>query len=154
MKILDGEGRLFGKMNIVDLGIILLLLIVIPAFFHTYTILGKRPTVVPHEWIGVEAVTFTTPEIAALLEEGDTSFNEVGEPDGKLLRIIGEAPAYSNKGKNTVPIKLEFELLSEYSAEREHWYYRRSRLLVDRDNTFVFTCRKYRITCYAVKIKD
>lgn len=166
MKVLDGEGRLFGKINIVDFGIILLLTIAIPAFFHMYTILGKRPTKVPHEWIRVKAVAFTIPEIAELFKEGDTSYDEIGEPDGKLLRIIGKGSAYSgkfksaiidksdaSKHKNNVPAILEFKLSCEYSITGGHWYYKRNHLLVGMDNPFVFACKKYHIICYAVKIE-
>ena len=56
MKLMDGKGRLFGKINIADFFIIVLIIVIIPAFLHIYSILGKTPTMVSPKWVKVEAV--------------------------------------------------------------------------------------------------
>ncbi len=167
MKILDTEGRLFGKINIVDISIILLFLVVIPVFFHIHTILGKRPTMVPYKWIKVEAVTFTIPEIAEFFKEGDISYDANGNPEAKLLKIDKKGDAYGNrlksaiidKGDNekyayTIPVFLEFELSCTFSTSRKNWYYQRTPLIIGLRNNFCFNTDKYTIDCYALKIGD
>lgn len=167
MKIIDEKGRLFGKINIVDFLIIILICVIIPVFFHIYKILGKTPTRIPYSWIKVEAVTFTIPEIAELIEPGDMSIDRFGNPDGRMLKILKKDSKYGEKIKSAtiektseaeyearIPIFLELELSCTKSAESEPWYFRRKPLLISLDNKFEFTTDKYRLICYALKIKD
>ena len=104
MKIIDEKGRLFGKINIVDFVIIVLICVIIPAFFHIYKILGKTPTRIPYSWIKVEAVTFTMPEIAELIEPGDISLDGFGNPDGKLLAILKKDEKYGERVKSATSV--------------------------------------------------
>lgn len=165
-KIIDENGRLFGKINIVDFLIIILILIVMPTFLHIHEILSKRPTRVPHTWIKVEAVTFTLPEIAKLFKPGDVSHDEYGNVDGRLLRILKRDQSYSNRLKRAtinqshetryehrIPVFLELELSCTLSAEGESWYYRRNSLYITLDYNFEFITDKYIIKCYALKIE-
>ena len=162
MKIIDEKGRLFGRINIVDFSIILLLLIVIPTFFYIYEVLGKRPTRVPYTWVKVEAVTFTIPEIAELFKPGDVSRDEFGDPDGKLLKILKKDYAYSkmvkdatvNKHGYRIPVFLELELWCTRSIKGKRWYYRRFPLGLSLEKGFDFGTGKYDIECFAIKIKD
>lgn len=164
---IDGKGRLFGKINVVDFLIIMLLFVIVPFFFHIYSILGKMPTRVPYKWIKVEAVTFTMPEFAELFKEGDISCDENGRPDGKLVRLLKKESRYSNVLREVyvvkygeifskeymIPVFLEFELSCAQSAKNEPWYYRRQPLFASIDDKFVFVTDKYRIVCSTLKIE-
>lgn len=167
MKMIDEKGRLFGKINIVDFLIIIFLIVIIPVFFHAYKILGKQPSIVPHQWIRVEAVTFTIPEFAELFKEGDASYGQDGNLDGKISKILKKPVDYSDRLKKVIehktgvsiykyriPVFLEFELLCTKSAKGEPWYYRRRPIFASLDEDITFDCSKYRLTCYIIKIKD
>lgn len=168
MKIIDEKGRLFGKINILDFLIIVLILVIIPGFFSIYKILGKTPVRIPHEWITVEAVTFTISEIAELIEAGDMSVDGFGNPDGKLVKVLKKGKEYGEKIKSAmigtsrakyetrIPVFLRVELLCTKSAKNEPWYYRRNHLLVslEREEEFAFNTKKYRLVCHALKIKE
>lgn len=167
MKILDEKGRIFGKINIVDFLIITLILIIIPTFFCIYKILGTTPMRIPFQWVKVEALTFTIPEIAELFQPGDVAKDTFGNPDGRLLRVLKRDPAYIDRFKKAIigehnprgyehriPVLLEVELLCTKSSKFERWYYRRNQIVVSVDNAFIFSGEKYTIHCYALKIED
>ena len=162
MKLIDEKGRLFGKINIVDFSIILLFLIIIPTFFYIYEVLGERPTRVPHTWIKVEVVTFTIPEIAELFRPGDVLYDEFGNVDGKLLKILKKDQAYANRLKDVIdnryrhriPVFLELELSCTQSMKNEAWYYKRTPLELGLEGSFVFGTGKYSIRCFTIKIRD
>lgn len=162
MKLIDEKGRLFGKINIVDFSIILVFLICIPAFFYIYKVLGKRPAMVPFRWVQIEAVTFTIPEFAELFKPGDVSLDELGNPDGKLLKIFKKDHAYSgrvkdaapDKHEHTIPVFLELELLCSKNIKNNRLYHKRAQLTVNLEEGFNFITDKYGIKCFAIKIKD
>ena len=169
MKLIDEKGRLFGRINIVDFLIVTLVIILIPAFFHIYRILGKTPIRVPSEWIKVEAVAFTIPEIADLFKPGDISYDRFGNMDGKLARVIDidderirrymHLEDIREENKNlpivySMPVLIEFELLCTRDEKNQPWYYRRAPLVVSLAKSFVFSSDKYDITCYAIKVRD
>src|SRR3989344_1482685 len=164
MVLLDEKGRLFRKINIVDFSIILLFLIVIPALFYVYEVLGKRPTTVPMTWIKVEVVTFTLPEIAELFKPGDISYDELWKPNGKILQILKKDIKYGERFKKAkidknatsyeykIPVFLELELLCSRAARDEHWFYRRAQLNLGLDANFHFETNKYSIYCHIIRI--
>ena len=167
MRILDENGRLFGKINVVDLAIITLLLIMIPGFFQIYKILGKRPIAIKGTWIKIEAVTFAVPEFTDFFKPGDISYAENGNPQARLLRIVKKGSNYGSNIKKSmlsrggnvkyeywIPVFLEFDLLCTKSEKDKTWYYRRAPLLVSMKYTFDFVTERYSMRCYVLKIKD
>lgn len=167
MKLMDGKGRLFGKINIADFFIIVLIIVIIPAFLHIYSILGKTPTMVSPKWVKVEAVTFTIPEIAELFKKGDISYGPYKEADGRLINVSIGNREYGEKLKSVivektqdsrfeyrVPVFLDLELACTQSGEGERYYYKREPLFFGLDAGFVFDTKKYRINCYAIKLED
>ena len=169
MKIIDEKGRLFGKINIVDFLIIVLILIVIPAFLHIYKIMGERPVLVPYKWIKAEAVTFTIPEIAKLIKEGDASYDYYGTMDARLIRIIKKDKGYGDKlkstlikksdgipPKHTIPVFLEVQLLCTQTSENMPYYFRQNAIFagLEKSRGFIFYTDKYSTFCYILKIED
>lgn len=167
MKILDERGRLFGRINIVDLLIVVLILIIIPAFLQVYNILSKRPTRVPVKWIKIEAVAFILPSYLELIKEGDISYDENRNAQGRVVKIVKKDIGYSERLKSymldiqndaiypyKIPIFLELELACTKSGKAEPWYYRKFLLVVSMSSTFDFITDMYAITCYTLKTEE
>lgn len=166
MRVLDKEGRLFGKVNVVDFSIIVLLILIIPFFVSIYIILDKNPVMVPYKWIKIKAVTFTIPEIADMLKPGDISLDQYGKPDAKILHIVKkDVPTQEkynaiftgevNKSYQFMEtVFLELELRCTKSAEGEPWYFRRNPLFVSVDCRFPFITSRYEINFYVLQIED
>lgn len=164
MKIVDEKGRLFGKINIVDFFIAILLIGVIPIFLYTYKVLGTAPRRVPLKWIKVEVVVFTLPEIAELFEPGDITFDGYGNADGRLLKVIKRGGDFGHRvhmattkstgyARYRIPVFLELELLCTLSAVGEAWYYRRRPLYISLDKAFTLDTETYSVMCHVMKVK-
>ncbi|NQU95504.1 MAG: DUF4330 domain-containing protein [Candidatus Omnitrophica bacterium] len=166
MKLLDEKGRLFGKINVIDFFIITLLVIIIPAFFQVYKIMGKSPTRISHEWIKVKAITFTLPHIADLIAPGQLASDGFEGVRGKILKVTKADNEYGNKmksmmGKNVlseyeyrIPVFLELELSCTQSAKGESWYYNRIPIVVGMEKILYFTTDKYEIQCYTLEVEE
>ena len=164
-RFIDEKGRLFGKINIVDFFIIMLLLVIIPGFFYIYNVLAKRPTWVPSKWVRVEAVTFTIPEIAGLIKPGQVYYN-YGTPRAKILKVLKRDEKYSEKIKSVIdrdklpeyeqriPVFLEFELLCTHSDEYEPYYFVRAPVRASLEAKHPFDTGTYEIQFYVLKIED
>ena len=166
MKLIDAKGRLFGKINIVDFFIIVLLIVIIPGFFYVYTVLAKRPAWVPSKWVKVEAVTFTIPEIADIIKPGDIHY-AFKKPRAKVLKILERDEKYKEKYKmamsksliphyeHRVPVFLELDLLCTKSGENEPFYFERNEVVINMDRTIhTFNTPTYSLKFYVLKIKD
>ena len=167
MKIVDNKGRLFGRINVIDFFIIVSLVVVLPGFFYIYKVMGQRPVMVPYEKVKVTVVTFTIPEISALFKEGDMSYDEFGNPDGKILKVSREVGSEGEELKSVImkkgnmpnydqriPVTLEMELSCTHSAKGEAYYYKREPLVIGLDSTVSFLSPKYNVTCYVIKIEN
>ena len=166
MPFIDKKGRLFGKINIVDFFIIVLVMFIIPGFLYTYKVLAKRPTWVPTKWVKVEAVAFTMPEIVDIIKPGGTYY-AFGEPRAKIVRILEREDKYKEKLKSAmhkssmpeyeqrIPVFLELDLLCAHSDENEPYYFERNPVLVNMDDTiYTFNTDTYSIKFYILEIKD
>ena len=170
MRLLDKKGRLFGKINVIDFLICVLIIVIIPGFFQIYKILGKTPLRVPFKWAKVEAITFTLPEIATLFKPGDVAYDEYGNVDAKLVKVISVDDQRMRRNMNSeridkknlpyaysIPVLIELELLcTRGPLKADRWFYRRNPLVVSLDPryTFVFSTDDYSIDCFATKTGD
>lgn len=169
MKILDSKGRLFGRINIVDILIVALFIVSIPVFLCAYSILEKSPERIAAKKIRVEAIAFVIPEIAEKFKPGDVSYDEFGTINGRLVRVMANNSAYAKKMKYVfayktsyliaknryiIPVILDLELLCTKSGAGERWYFRRQPLIMSLDygDKFMFDSRNYRIYCCPLKI--
>lgn len=164
MKIIDEKGRLFGRINIIDFLIVVIFLVLIPLFFKIYKVMEKTPVAIAPKWVKVEVLTFILPEMRPLLKEGDVSYDEFGNPDGRLLRVVQKDAAYLDriskslksggvKGER-IPLILELKLLCTQSSKGERCYYRREPLMVSIDSAFEFYSGSYMINCFPIKIEE
>lgn len=159
MKMIDEKGRLFGRINVIDFLILTILIVLIPVFLHLSKVMEKSPQLVKPQWIKVEAVAFIIPEMKKLLKPGDLSYDEFGNVDGRLIKVLenkGNLKRFKELGsgvpEQTTGILLELDLLCTQSSKNERWYYRREALVVGIYHSFKFISNKYTMPCFALKI--
>ncbi len=91
--LIDEKGRLFGKINVVDLFVVVLILLVIPMFFIEHKVISaKIPSVIKKDiTVRVEArFDRVIPELAKVMAEGDVEQDDSGKRLGKLVKIISD----------------------------------------------------------------
>lgn len=89
MKIIDDKGRLFGKINVIDLTIIIFLFTFLPMVLFIYKIIQKRDSAsLPlKEYVEIDInckFTKVKPEIVKLISVGDTEADKDGIINGEL----------------------------------------------------------------------
>ena len=89
MKIIDEKGRLFGRINIIDFLVMLILCGAIPLFYLGYRILNKHVVIVeaPKEIREIEInakFIKLKPETLALLAVGDREMDQQGQVIGRV----------------------------------------------------------------------
>jgi hypothetical protein len=104
MKIIDGAGRLFGKINIIDFLVLTLVFCLLPMFYFGYKIYTKKPiaVVVPKKNLAnIETdclLVQLDPQVLKMISVGDKEINGG--------QIIGEIISLGKSG----PQKYEFDL--------------------------------------------
>ncbi|MFH1202726.1 MAG: DUF4330 family protein [Candidatus Omnitrophota bacterium] len=101
MKIIDENGRLFGKLNIIDFLIIVSLICFITMFYFGYRLFSAKPKFSKKDFIEeVFDCQFIKlePQIAKLISVGDKELNESGEVIGEIISL-GEVGPYEYKIK-------------------------------------------------------
>ena len=98
MAIIDEKGRLFKKLNIIDLLLILFLLCLIPAFYLGFKILNETPLTdaLKSEFIEMEInckLIKLQPEKLKLISVGDKEIDETNNEIGKIVSL-GQSTAY------------------------------------------------------------
>lgn len=121
MKLIDEKGRLFGKINIIDFFVILLLLCLVPMFYFGYKLYTKRkvapPVIAPEVWADVEIycrLSKINPEIIKVISVGDKEVDGDNNTVGEIL-WLGKSEPY----KNRYDLGAGQLLITEDSALRE-----------------------------------
>ena len=97
MKLIDDKGRLFGKINVIDLLVILLLLGLIPIFYYGYKIATYKPEAPPltlqeHTYREFEVIFSSIPKkFLPLLKVGDKQYKEK-KIIAEIIKIINKKP--------------------------------------------------------------
>lgn len=93
MKIIDEQGRLFGKINLIDFLVIVFFLSLTPMFYFGYKIFNPKP---PHkvnkEFIEIKIATKFVklkPEIVGMITVGDKEKDADGNTIGEIMSISG-----------------------------------------------------------------
>lgn len=91
MKFMDSDGRIFGKVNIIDLLVIVFLLCFLPLAFHAY-----------NEWVNKSdvkeplkvTVRFNNvgPELSEMIKKGDVEVDLKDNVIGKITEVISVKP--------------------------------------------------------------
>lgn len=123
MKIIDEKGRLFGKINIIDLLVILLLLLFIPIFYFGYKLYNKTiPTQAAFvdEDIEIEKefeFVKVKPDLLKSLNVGDKEIDKDGITIGEIV-WLGESRPYQYRfdlGSGETFLKEEAQLKAFYA---------------------------------------
>ncbi|MBL7197038.1 MAG: DUF4330 domain-containing protein, partial [Candidatus Omnitrophica bacterium] len=99
MKIIDERGRFFGKINIIDFLVIVLLLCILPVGYFGYKILTKEPEVTRREFIEIERgyqLIEVKPEVLSHISVGDKELGWNGEVIGEIVSL-GQSEPYKYK---------------------------------------------------------
>jgi len=103
LSIIDKKGMLFGKINIIDLSLILLVAaLIIPAVIfgykamvakqHAQSVLQTAP--VQRKWVTIEIKSMGVwPGIAEIIKEGDVENDDLGKKIGVLAGITSSVPS-------------------------------------------------------------
>ena len=116
MKIIDERGSLFGKINIIDLFVVILILSVIPMVIWGSR-LASHPESLPKETIEVKIkLNAIIPELAEVIKEGDVEEDKSGIV-GRIVKIISNEPQkILSMGENIESGYREIRLLLELSC--------------------------------------
>jgi len=95
MKIIDENGRLFGRINIIDLFVVIFLIGLIPLFFYSKRLAVKKPVMIEEEIeteVTCRAIKIK-PDIAGLISVGDQEADKDGKITGEVI-AMGSVEAY------------------------------------------------------------
>ena len=87
MNIIDKNGRLFGKINIIDLSVMLILLFAMPVFIFSYKAMTARENA-QKIWVTVNVKAFrTVPQLSEVIKSEDVEMEDRGRKIGVLVKI-------------------------------------------------------------------
>ena len=169
MKIIDKEGRLLGKINLIDfLVIFLFLACFIPMSYYAYRII-KQQHIASHSTDAVEYIKIDInclfiklkPQIAKMMSVGDAEFDSNNNLIGKIVEL-GEIKPYGykidveNKHQKTIDSDKFMERLVTLRVKaeviRNKFYYRGHE--ISYGSILEFVTDKYMVECIFITIQD
>lgn len=100
MNIIDKNGRLFGKINVIDFSVILILLFAIPVFVFGYKAMVARDNM-QKKWVTVKVKAFwVVPELADVIKPEDAEVGDSGKKIGAVIKIENIVPSSALKLTN------------------------------------------------------
>ena len=93
VKIIDEKGRVFGKVNVIDLGVILLLIGIIPILYSGYKMLSMHKDGSEMRVLVEVKSSDVIPETVNVIKEGDVEVGPIGIKVGKIKQILSIKPA-------------------------------------------------------------
>lgn len=101
MNIIDKKGMLFGKINIIDLSVVLILLFTVPAFIFSYKAIGSKHNAKAiiadknnGKWVtAVLRFQEIEPELIKVIKEGDVEKDGSGKEVALLVKISEVSPS-------------------------------------------------------------
>ena len=89
MKIIDGKGRLFGKINVIDFMVIVFILSFLPIVYYGYRIINTKPKAFDKECVSTKIKCIgLISEVAQIMKEGDMGVSSTLDEKGVLGEII------------------------------------------------------------------
>ncbi len=143
MKIVDDKGRLFGKINLIDLSIILFLIYLIPMFYFGYRIFKKPPINHSSELVDIEVNAMfikLKQNIVDMIKPGDTDMASDGLTTARIV-WVGNSRPYQHRADikslqffisddpllKTVPVKLKVKA----EVRGDYLYYKNLRIAIN-----------------------
>lgn len=167
MKIIDEQGRLFGKINLIDFLVMLFLFSLIPIFYLGYTILTKKPLELNErkEYVFIEIpcnLIKISPETLKLIKVGDKAIDKEHIPAGEITWIGGSRPYihkfYIDNADKDHPLLVENKALRDLSVrltlraeiKADSLYYNNKQILVG--SSLDFKTDKYKVEAIPLMI--
>lgn len=96
MKFVDERGMVFGKINIIDMAIVLFLLMFVPALYFGYRVATVENKTVQYGNLEVTAkFLMLEPEVAAAISKGDIGRSPMGDNNGVVIEVKSIKPSES-----------------------------------------------------------
>ncbi len=160
MKFIDDNGRLFGKVNIIDFMVILFLLCLIPMFYFGYKISNRKPIAIEQkkDFVEIEIncnLIKVSPEISSLIRVGDKGLGMEGEQTGEITSIEKSSPwvyrFYIDNTSSSSPLVITDPRLKDVFVKiklkaeiRDNNLYYNDKRIMD-GSAFVFKTGKYKV---------
>jgi hypothetical protein len=158
MKIIDEQGKIFGKINMIDFMVVALLVCMIPVFYYVYqTVLIKNRIKPDAEFVLLDLhcrFIAINPDAVRSIAVGDKEFDKAGNVIGEVTWIgeskqykyifdIGKAVVISKDVENMLELPVRLKLRAE--AKDQNLYYKERRVVFD--SPIVFQTHKYTVKC-------
>lgn len=161
MKIIDENGRLFSKINVIDFLGLLLFLSCISIFYFGYNKLGQKSEFVtkPKEYVEIELrcrIVKINPAILNSISVGDKEFSKDGDPTGEII-WLGESKPYEsklnigpdsfivNKNKQFKELPAIIKIKARIGGDQEDLLFYKNKQIV-LNSSFEFKTVKYSLT--------
>jgi hypothetical protein len=93
LSIIDQNGRIFGKVNLIDFVAVLLILSILPMAYFGYKALTRKDARATL-WVEVEVKLFNIiPEVVSAIKEGDEECDVGNAVVGKVEKIVSIMPS-------------------------------------------------------------
>lgn len=90
---MDEKGRVFGKINLLDLTAVIMIISLLPMAYFGHKALSRKDGRAAN-WVEVEVKLFNViPEVVSALKEGDEEFDAGGALTGRIEKIVSIKPA-------------------------------------------------------------
>lgn len=160
MPVIDEKGRLFGKINLIDLSVVIFVLFIMPMFYFGYKLYVKSSAAKSaggtiEEFADIEIpcnILKISPDILKLIKVGDKEVDKNGNVIGMILWLGGyRSYQYSLDLSPSQTYKKDSQIFSNVSAiiklktavKGEKLYYKEN--LVAIESSFKFVTDKYTV---------
>ena len=160
MSIIDKNGRLFGKINIIDLFVILIVLFVIPMFIFGYKAMTVRAEK-QKTWVDVSMkVSRVVPELVEVIKPEDFEIGDSGRKIGVLVKIDKMIPSatlvLANDSTHFTlindPITKDVMITLRLLCKNESGFFYYKNLPVKVGGAIIFSTGEYDITGTILKV--
>ena len=166
MRIIDEKGRLFGKINLIDFLVILLLLFLMPVFYFGYKLVNKKPVIesLKKEFIEIETdctLIKLEPEVLKVISIGDKEQDESGQVIGEIISLgqsepyryefdIGGEQKITEEDPVLKQVEARLKLMAEVKEDKPYYKDREIRVGLP----FEFKTDKYTLNAIPIKKKE
>lgn len=165
MNFIDSKGRVFGKINLIDLIVILFFVSIIPIFYYGYKVFTGNSEIEEQKWVSVEVKYVSImPELADITKEGDAEVNSKGKVIAKVraiksIKSTDVVEATRQKDQNFLifshPYNKDMILLMDILCKEDvTGFYYNDKFMVKVGSQFTFSPKFYNITGLIVRVSQ
>jgi hypothetical protein len=161
MKIIDQKGKVFGRINIIDLSVIIVLVSFLPLLYLGYRVVALHSQREGARWVPAQIKLLNIdPEFSKVIEIGDVEKNFAGNDIGKLTAISSIKPSkvwviVDNKTLGTIddPIKKDMLVDADLLCEKKGGVLYYKSTVVKIGNVITFSTDLYNLSGSIVGLK-